>query len=148
VNGNISTCPHDMANFSPLTAEICWRVWGTPENFNGFRVMALLLQRRHSLEGNQTLHECTTFGCVLHCYTVYAFEGVGLLPLTEFCQLQNSLCVQVLHSPILSALLHATRAEGIAKIYGVLQRMELSLLRGRHNSAGRTSSWTSAHILV
>jgi len=27
----------------PLTAEICWRVWGTPANFNGFRVLAALL---------------------------------------------------------------------------------------------------------
>ena len=24
-------------------AEICWRVWGTPANFNGFRVLAALL---------------------------------------------------------------------------------------------------------
>jgi len=34
LNSNIfSTCPHNMVNFSPLTAEICWRVWGTPTNF-------------------------------------------------------------------------------------------------------------------
>jgi len=32
-----------MENFSPLAAEICWRVWGTPTNFNGFRVLAALL---------------------------------------------------------------------------------------------------------
>jgi len=24
-------------------AEICWRVWGTPVNFNGFRVLAAFL---------------------------------------------------------------------------------------------------------
>jgi len=24
-------------------AEICWQVWGTPVNFNGFRVLAALL---------------------------------------------------------------------------------------------------------
>ena len=34
----------------------------------------------------------------------------GPCPLTEFCQVQNSLCVQVLRSPILAALLHDTRA--------------------------------------
>jgi len=28
---------------SPLAAEICWLVWGTPANFNGFRVLAALL---------------------------------------------------------------------------------------------------------
>jgi len=38
-----STCPHNMTNFGVLTAEICWRVWGTPANFNGFRVLAALL---------------------------------------------------------------------------------------------------------
>ena len=42
---NSSTCPDNMVNFGLLTAEICWRVWGTPANFNGFRVLAAL---RHS----------------------------------------------------------------------------------------------------
>jgi len=32
-----------MVNFGLLTAEICWRVWGTPANFNGFHVLAALL---------------------------------------------------------------------------------------------------------
>jgi len=32
-----------MVNFGLLTAEIRWRVWGTPANFNGFRVFAALL---------------------------------------------------------------------------------------------------------
>jgi len=57
LNSNIfSTCPHNMVNFGPLMAEIDWRVWGTPANFNGFRVLAALLQRRRSAEVNQTLH--------------------------------------------------------------------------------------------
>ena len=30
-------------NFGLLTAEIRWRVWGTPVNFDGFRVLAALL---------------------------------------------------------------------------------------------------------
>jgi len=38
-----STCPHNMVNFSPLTAEIVSGVWGTPANFNGFSVLAALL---------------------------------------------------------------------------------------------------------
>jgi len=33
----------NMVNFGPLAAEICWRVWGTPVNFNGYRVLAVLL---------------------------------------------------------------------------------------------------------
>ena len=38
-----STCPYNMVNFGPLTAEILSLVWGTPANFNGFRVLAALL---------------------------------------------------------------------------------------------------------
>jgi len=41
---------------SLLAAEIVLLVWGTPANFNGFHVLALLLQRRRSMEANQTLH--------------------------------------------------------------------------------------------
>jgi len=44
-----------MANFSQLTAEIRLPVWGTPANFNGFRILPLLLQRRRSPKANQTL---------------------------------------------------------------------------------------------
>jgi len=44
LNNNVSpTCPHNMVNFGLLAAEICWRVWGTPAIFNGFRVLAALL---------------------------------------------------------------------------------------------------------
>jgi len=32
-----------MVNFGPLAAEIDPVVWGTPANFNGFRVLAALL---------------------------------------------------------------------------------------------------------
>jgi len=45
--------PHNMANFRPLAAEIGSGVWGTPANFNGFRVLAST-QRRRWLEANQT----------------------------------------------------------------------------------------------
>jgi len=44
LSSNISsTCPHNMMNFSRLAAEIVSLVWGTPDNFNGFRVLAALL---------------------------------------------------------------------------------------------------------
>jgi len=42
-NNTSSTCPDNMVNFGLLTAEICWRVWGTPANFNAFGVLAALL---------------------------------------------------------------------------------------------------------
>jgi len=66
--------PHNMSNFGPLMAEICWRVWGTPANFNGFRVLALLLQRRRSLEANQALHDVWPSSGLVH-YT-YIFGAL------------------------------------------------------------------------
>jgi len=102
LNSNISsTCPHDVMNFGPLTAEISWRVWGTPANFNRFHILASLLHRRCSTEVNKTLHDVwPSPGLVQYIYIFRSF-----CPLTEFCQVQNSLCVQVLHSAILPALL-------------------------------------------
>ena len=35
--------PHNMVNFGLLAAEIVSLVWGTPGNFNGFRILAALL---------------------------------------------------------------------------------------------------------
>jgi len=44
LSSNVSpTRPHNMVNFGPLAAEIRWRLWGTPANSNGFRVLASLL---------------------------------------------------------------------------------------------------------
>jgi len=43
---NISpTCPYNMVNFGPLAAEIVSLVWGTPADFNGFRVLTAKPQR-------------------------------------------------------------------------------------------------------
>jgi len=58
LNSNIFKL-HNMANFGPLAAEIGSGVWGTPENFTGFRVLASLLQGRRSpkVMVNQTLHD-------------------------------------------------------------------------------------------
>jgi len=57
----LPTCPHNMVNFGPLTAEVCWRVWGTPANFNGFRVLAALLHGTLVVDVSQTLR-CWTEG--------------------------------------------------------------------------------------
>jgi len=38
-----STRAHNVVNFGPLAAEIDPVVWGTPANFNGFRVLVALL---------------------------------------------------------------------------------------------------------
>jgi len=37
LNSNVSTtCPHNIVNFGPLTAEICWRVLGIQHISTGF----------------------------------------------------------------------------------------------------------------
>ena len=54
-----STCPHNMANFGPLAAEIVSLVWGTPANFNGFRVLTALLHGTLVVGVSQTLRRCT-----------------------------------------------------------------------------------------
>jgi len=38
-----STCSHSMVNFGPLTAETNLLLLGTADNFNGFRILAVLL---------------------------------------------------------------------------------------------------------
>ena len=70
----IISLPHDLeyGELRLLAAEIVSGVWGTPANFNGFRVLASLLQRRRSPAANQTLHDVW---CLPGCYTIYTFSG-------------------------------------------------------------------------
>jgi len=46
---------HNIVNFGLLAAEIGPVVWGTPANFNGFRVLAALLHRATVVGVSQTL---------------------------------------------------------------------------------------------
>ena len=56
LSSNISsTCPHNMVNFGPLAAKIGLPVWGTPPNFNGFRVLAALLHGSQVVSVSQTM---------------------------------------------------------------------------------------------
>jgi len=103
LSSNISfTCSHNMVIFGSLAAEISLPVWGTPPNFNGLDVLASLLHQRRLAEVNQTLHDVWPSPGLVHY--VYTFAGL----LTKFYQVQNSLCVRVLRSPIFAALLHGT----------------------------------------
>jgi len=80
VKHNISfRCPYNMANFGPLTTEICWRVSGNPANFNGFYVLASLPQRRCSPQANQTLHDVWPSPGLLH--HIYIFRGWAAITL-------------------------------------------------------------------
>ena len=145
LNNNIfPTCPHDTVNFGLLAAETGSLVWGTgPATFNGFHVLASLLQRRSSPKANQL---CTMFGRLLGWYTICTLAGL-LSPNGIFLQVQNSLCVQILRSPKFAALLHGTQAAGVWR-----QPNFAAFSRVRHlysaERAERPSRWAWAHILV
>jgi len=49
---------YNMANFGLLAAEIVSLVWGTPANFNGFRVLGALLHGTLVVGVSQTLRRC------------------------------------------------------------------------------------------
>jgi len=84
---------------------------------------------------HQTLHDVSPSPGLAH----YVYIFGGSCPLMGFCQVHNSLCVQVLRSPILAA-----------KLCTIVQGMELQNFRRRHHlySAGRPSRLALAHILV
>jgi len=134
-------------NFGPLMAETGSGVCVTPANFNGFRVLASLLPRRRSTEVNQTMHDVWPSPGLVHY--IYIFRGS--CPVTEFCHVQNSLCLQLLLSPIYCQhYCTALEQSASAKVCGIVQGMELqNFCRGHHlYSTGRPSNWASAHILV
>ena len=149
LNRNISPhVPHNTVNFGPLTAEICRRVWGTPANFNGFRVLASVLHRRRSVEVNQTLHNVGPSPGLVHYRPCMDFGGS--CPQQNFtrCKIYfaSKSCVLRYWQRYCTTLEHCASA----KLCGVVQGMELrNFRRGRHlYSAGRPSRWTLAHILV
>jgi len=82
LNSNIScTSRHNMVNVGPLAAEIGSGVLGTPANFNGFCILALLLQRHYLVVANHTLHDVSLFLELIH---YIHFPGLllpdGILP--------------------------------------------------------------------
>jgi len=143
LNSNISTCPHNMANFDPLTAEIGSWVWDSTANFNVFRVLASLLQWRRSPEANQTLHDVWPSPGLVH----YVFISRALAPWHNFARCR-------IHFAFKSCLLlywqrycTALQQRASAKLCSVVEGMELqNFCRGRHlYSAGRPSRWSSAN---
>jgi len=68
----LPTHAHNMVNVGPLTAEIGWRVLGTPAKISGFGLLPSLLHDVWPSSGR---------------YTIYTFSG-ALAP-AEFCQVQK-----------------------------------------------------------
>ena len=90
-----STCSDNIVNFL-LTAETCWRLWGTPANFSGFRILATLLHDTSS--ERQPNFAALNRGCHLYsagrpsrwafahllvmfvlCFSVFRFTGECLI---------------------------------------------------------------------
>jgi len=149
LNSNISpTCPYNMANFGPLTAEIVLPVWGTPANFNGFRVLPSLLQRHRPPEANQTLHDVWLSPELVH----YIYIFGGSCPWQKFAQCKihftSKSCVLLYWQHYCTAL----QQRASAKLCSMVQGMELwNFCRGWHHHvypAARPSFWASDHILV
>ena len=136
-----SICPHNMVNFGPQAAEIGWQVWGTPANFNGFRVLASLLRRRRSTKVNQTLHDVwPSPGLVHYTYTIYALSGAlaphGVLPGAIF----------TLHPSLAFCYIGSVTARHSSSEHHPNFAV---FSRGRHlHSVGRPSRWALAHIVV
>jgi len=113
-------------------------VWGTPANFNRFRVLASLLQWRRSTKPTKL---GTMFGRLLGWYTIYIhFWGFlprnGILPGATFT-LRPSLALSYFGSV---TAWHSS--SGRQPNFAVLSK-------GHHiYSAGRPSHWALAHILV
>jgi len=100
-----------MVNFGLLAAEICWRVWGTPANFNGFRVfVGLYLRNRGTYRQweKKLLNSNVSPTCRQN--------------MMHFGPLAAEICWRVWGTPahfngcrVLAALLHSTLVAGVSQ---------------------------------
>ena len=80
-----STCPHNMVNFGPLTAEISSGVWGTPANFNGLVKLCGVEQRAPPIFGRVAIalgigpHSSLVLSnsCICHEFSLNTFLPVN-----------------------------------------------------------------------
>jgi len=140
LNSNMSsTCPHNIANFGPLTAEICWPVWGTPANFNGIasylRYCIDIAHRRPA--------RClaVSWAATLYIHFRRLLIAPDIISSGAKFILRPSRAFTARHSS-------SGRQPNFAAWYK--KGTELTNFRRGHHlySAGRPSRWASAHILV
>jgi len=84
-----------------------------PSKFQLVSRLAFLTAATSLTAGQPNFAWCLAVFCAGTLYRYIHFWGS--CPLTEFCQVQNSLYVQVLRSPILAALLHSTPAAVVSQ---------------------------------
>jgi len=147
LSSNISsTCPSQYGELRPTNGWDLLGSLGHPYKFR--RVLRLgFVTAPTSLNGGQpNFAQCFAISWTGILYIhFWAF-----LPLTEFCQLQNTLCVQVLHFLYWQYCCMAFEQWASAKVCGVWQGMELqNFRRGRHlYLAGRPSHLALALVLT
>jgi len=125
-----------MVNFNPLTAEISSLVWGTPANFNGFRVLASLPHRLRSPEANQTLHDVWPFPGMVH----YIYIFGGCCPLRDFASSK-------IHFASKSCTLLYWQRYCTALAVGIIQTLQRGTRSGiaELSQDGATCIWKSDH---
>ena len=98
-----------MVNFGLLTAEIGWRVVGTPLNFQRVSHIGFVTALTSLNAGQPTFARClaVSWAGPLYIHFWGLLPPNGILPSTIF--------VQVLRSPALAALLHCTRAASVSQ---------------------------------
>jgi len=97
-----------MVNFGLLTAEICWRVWATPVNFNGFRVCLAFVTAATSLTGGQpNFARCMAVSWPGTLYIQFRdiLPPDGILPRAKF-----TFCPSAHHRTSFSGYIFATKA--------------------------------------
>jgi len=137
LSSNISsTRPHNMVNFSSLLVAL-FRKFGAPQLIS--TAFASWLHYCSDVAERKPTKLCTIFGRYLGWYSIHFG---GCCSLTEFCRVQNSLCVlQVLRCPIGSVTARQSISEREPNF--------AALSTGCHvYSTGRPSRWALAHNLV
>jgi len=111
LNSNTSsTRSHNIVNFGSIAADQFTSL-GHPSKFQQVSRVGFVTAPT-SLNGRQPIFARRL--AVSWDGTLY-IHFRGSCPLREFCQVQNSLCVQVLRSAILTALLHGNRVVGVSQ---------------------------------
>jgi len=109
-NSNTSSrCHPQYSKLRPTNGKDGLAGLGHPSKFQPVSRLGFVTAATSFTGGQPNFAGCLAASCA---GTLYIFGG--FCPVTEFCHLQTSLCVQVLRSPILAALLYGTRAVGVS----------------------------------
>ena len=131
LSSNISsTCPHNMVNFGPLAAEIVSLVWGTPGNFNEFRVLTALLHSTLVVGVGQT----ATLNRGHHLYSTGRPSRWALAHISSLILIHPDFTLTEVHGSLLCTSESCTRMGMTGFLLGVSVGMETNVeasLRGR-----------------